>query len=316
MVDDGKNHKPVSSSSRRSFLKIGTGVLAGAVVASVVGIPLAGAKPTNADALQTELNLTKSQLNTATTQVTALQGKVGSLQTQTSSLQVELDTLTAFLTLSTDEQSLVEAIAETIIPTDSNGPGAKEAGVIYFIDRQLASDYGKNGNMYRLGPFVLPGETGPITVQGITYTGGSMFSVPGQGTQYQYGMLLRDFWRYGLDAVETYCNSAYGGNFETLSSADQVQALTDLSNNKPTSFNDIIPADFFYEVFFMTWCGFLMDPLYGGNQNMVGWTLTAFNGTNQGNFYGEGLTTAELMVASTPTRLQPASLGQFQKGSP
>ncbi len=57
-----------------------------------------------------------------------------------------------------------------------------------------------------------------------------------------------------------------------------------------------------------------MDPSYGGNINMVGWKLVAFNGTNMGNFYGEGLHSVDLMVANKPTRLQPASLGQFQKG--
>ncbi len=55
------------------------------------------------------------------------------------------------------------------------------------------------------------------------------------GMQYQYHNNFREFFRYGLDAFETYCNSAYGENFETLSAANQVQALTDLYNNKPTS---------------------------------------------------------------------------------
>ena len=91
--------------------------------------------------------------------------------------------------------------------------------------------------------------------------------------------------------------------------------MTDLADNKPTSFNDIVPSDFFNEVFFMTWCGFLMDPLYGGNQGMVGWELIGFNGVNMGNFYGEGHTTKQLMVATTPTRLKPASLAQFQQAA-
>jgi len=108
---------------------------------------------------------------------------------------------------------------------------------------------------------------------------------------------------------------AYGGNFETLSAANQLAALTDLANNKPTSFNGLVPSDFFNEVFFMTWCGFLMDPLWGGNQGMVGWELTGFNGVNMGNFYGEGMTTKQLMVSTTPTRLKPASLAQFQAAS-
>src|SRR5207302_9991061 len=52
------------------------------------------------------------------------------------------------------EQTLVEAIVETIIPSDSSGPGAKEAGVIYFIDRQLAADYGQSANMFRDAPHI------------------------------------------------------------------------------------------------------------------------------------------------------------------
>ena len=64
--------------------------------------------------------------------------------------------MTGFVTLSTTEQSLLSAIAHAMIPTDSNGPSANEAGVIYFIDRQLATDYGKSAHMYMQGPFVPP----------------------------------------------------------------------------------------------------------------------------------------------------------------
>ena len=35
-----------------------------------------------------------------------------------------------------------------------------------------------------------------------------------------------------------------------------------------------------------------------------------------GNFYGEGHTSQELMVATTPTRLKPASLAQLQGNNP
>jgi hypothetical protein len=66
----------------------------------------------------------------------------------------------------------------------------------------------------------------------------------------------------------------------------------------------------------MTWAGFGMDPVYGGNKNMVGWLYTGFNGVNQGNFYGEGMTTKEIMVNPNPITLKPASLGMYQKGSP
>lgn len=42
----------------------------------------------------------------------------------------------AFAVLSADEAADIEAMAERIIPSDET-PGAKEAGVIYFIDRSL-----------------------------------------------------------------------------------------------------------------------------------------------------------------------------------
>jgi hypothetical protein len=66
----------------------------------------------------------------------------------------------------------------------------------------------------------------------------------------------------------------------------------------------------------MVWNGFWVDPVYGGNKNMVGWAYVGFYGTNTGNFYGEGYNSKQLMVATTPITLMPASLGQLQKGSP
>jgi hypothetical protein len=99
-----------------------------------------------------------------------------------------------------------------------------------------------------------------------------------------------------------------------------MQVLLDLWAGKPTTFTDnygnsINPVDFAYELSFMTWAGFLMDPLYGGNQNMVGWQYVGFNGVNLGNAYGEGLSQKNLMLATTPTRLKPASLAQYQQAA-
>ena len=35
------------------------------------------------------------------------------------------------------QAAIIQAAAARMIPTDENGPGATEAGVVYFIDRQL-----------------------------------------------------------------------------------------------------------------------------------------------------------------------------------
>src|SRR2546421_3553800 len=40
-----------------------------------------------------------------------------------------------------------------LIPADELGPGAKEAGVAYFIDRQLVGGWGTMAKMYRQGPW-------------------------------------------------------------------------------------------------------------------------------------------------------------------
>jgi hypothetical protein len=37
--------------------------------------------------------------------------------------------------------------------TDGNGPGATEAGVVHFIDRQPAAEYGFSIQRYNLGPY-------------------------------------------------------------------------------------------------------------------------------------------------------------------
>jgi flagellar biosynthesis chaperone FliJ len=386
MADSSQKPK---EADRRTFLKIGAGVVAGAAIATVVEVPYyssviggnSSSSSSSVASLQSQLSSTQEQLSSTAAQLNAAQGQVTSLNNQLSStqqaltsansqlsgvssqlsstqqaltsangqvtslqgqvssansqittlqsavtsansqasaLQVQVDTVTGFTYLNADEQSLLSAILPVIIPSDSNGPGANEAGVIYFIDRQLGSDYGTSGTMYMQGPYVIQGQPGPITVEGITYPNGSPAHGLEAGDRYQYGFDLRFFWRYGLEALQTYANTAYGGNYETLSASNQSQVLTDLWNNKPSleQFNYILPLDFAYELFFVTWCGFLTDPLYGGNRNMVGWKYTAFNGVNMGNFYGEGHTTKQLMVATTPTRLQPASLAQYQKGSP
>jgi gluconate 2-dehydrogenase gamma chain len=53
---------------------------------------------------------------------------------------------------------LIAAACERIFPSDDSGPGAKEAGVIIYIDRQLAGPYGRDRYRYTKGPFV---ESGP-----------------------------------------------------------------------------------------------------------------------------------------------------------
>lgn len=47
----------------------------------------------------------------------------------------------------------VSAAAARIFPADETGPGANEAGVTIYIDRQLAGRYGKDAFRYSQGPY-------------------------------------------------------------------------------------------------------------------------------------------------------------------
>jgi gluconate 2-dehydrogenase gamma chain len=52
------------------------------------------------------------------------------------------------------EARVVAAACERIFPSDHSGPGATEAGVVIYIDRQLAGPYGRDKYRYRKAPFV------------------------------------------------------------------------------------------------------------------------------------------------------------------
>ena len=53
-----------------------------------------------------------------------------------------------------DEALTIAAACARIFPTDEFSPGANEAAVVIYIDRQLAGGYGKDRYRYTRGPFV------------------------------------------------------------------------------------------------------------------------------------------------------------------
>jgi gluconate 2-dehydrogenase gamma chain len=52
------------------------------------------------------------------------------------------------------QAAVVEAACERIMPADENGPGAKDTGVVIYIDRQLAGPWGHDKYRYTQAPFV------------------------------------------------------------------------------------------------------------------------------------------------------------------
>jgi gluconate 2-dehydrogenase gamma chain len=53
----------------------------------------------------------------------------------------------------TREALIIAAAANRIFPSDESGPGAPEANVVVYIDRQLAGPYGRDRFRYRRPPF-------------------------------------------------------------------------------------------------------------------------------------------------------------------
>ena len=77
-----------------------------------------------------------------------LAGEPFRLQAQDGNVKVPLRFFTAA------EARVIAAACERIFPSDANGPGAKEAGVVIYIDRQLAGPYGADKYRYTKGAFV------------------------------------------------------------------------------------------------------------------------------------------------------------------
>jgi gluconate 2-dehydrogenase gamma chain len=154
------------------------------------------------------------------------------------------------------EAAFVEAAVERLIPTDALGPGAREAGVAFYIDQQLVGQFGYAAKMYRQGPWMADAS--------------SDFG-------YQLPLTPRDVYRLGIAATNAYCNKTYGKAFDKLDGAHQDDVLTALDRAQ-LSF-DSVPAKAFFEMLYgNTVEGFFVDPLYGGNRNKVGWKLVGFPG--------------------------------------
>lgn len=155
------------------------------------------------------------------------------------------------------EARFIEAAVERLIPSDPEWPGAAWAGVLYFIDRQLAGAYGAGARMYLKGPWVPDAP-------------------PQQG--YQLRHTPAELYRIGIEETRQHCRQAYGGReFWELGEPVMDEVLTGLE--KGTITLPSLPAPVFFETLLAnTVEGYLADPAYGGNRDMVGWRMIGFPG--------------------------------------
>lgn len=157
---------------------------------------------------------------------------------------------------SPEEARFVEAAVDRLIPADDAWAGAVWAGVVNFIDRQLAGAYGAGARMYLEGPWDL-GE-------------------PEQG--YQLPFTPAELYRKGIQEVrEWVAEREDETEFWDLSQSTQSDILRMLESGEVPL--PSMPSSVFFETLLAnTIEGWFADPAYGGNRDMISWRMIGFPG--------------------------------------
>lgn len=189
----------------------------------------------------------------------------------------------AMLFLTDAEVTFLEAAVDVMIPADDSGPGGVEAGVVAFLDRQLAGAWGNGARMYLNGPW---GE-----------------GLPQQG--YQLPLTPAALFRAALPEVEAAVRADGGSSFAELPAArrDALLAGLDKGDVKLTS----VPGTVFMELLRTSVVeGYFADPAYGGNRAMAAWRMIGYPGAR--GAYVDDIERSR----GKPFRAEPVSLADLQ----
>lgn len=186
-----------------------------------------------------------------------------------------------YMFLSQAEVAFLDAAVSHLIPKDELGPGAKEAGVTYFIDQQLFGGYGSMARKYTQGPW--PEGT------------------PQQG--YQSPLTPAAVYRAGIRDTNAYCRKTWGKSFDALAHAQQDEVLKGLDGGK-IELEQVRSQFFFNMLLANTIEGFFADPVYGGNRDKAGWKLVGFPGV-------AAVYTPFIEKHNVPYRARPVSIGDI-----
>jgi len=190
----------------------------------------------------------------------------------------------SYLYLLEPEIRFLEAAVEHLIPTDELGPGARDAGVVVYIDRQLAGTWGVHGRQYRGGPW--------------------MEGTPQQG--YQSRFTPQEVYRIAIREINQHCKAEFDRPFAQLAGDRQLRLLEQLEKDEIAL--PSLSSKFFFDLLWRnTEEGYFADPLYGGNRDKVGWKLLGFPGVPSGQY-------RELVTSSEPYHAEPVSVLDVQTG--
>jgi len=157
------------------------------------------------------------------------------------------------------EAAFIEAAVGRLIPNDPVGPGAVEANVPFFLDRQLAGPFGRGDHFYLGGPW--PKGTAEQGYQ-------SRFS-PAQ------------LYRAAIAAIDRHVGASLGAaTFAALAAQDQDKLLKELENGDVALDGGVDSKTFFAMLLQNTKEGYFSDPIYGGNKDMAAWKMIGFPGAH------------------------------------
>jgi gluconate 2-dehydrogenase gamma chain len=181
------------------------------------------------------------------------------------------------------EWAFLNAFVDRLIPHDEVGPGAVEAGVPVFIDKQMGTRYGHGGLWYMHGPFV----KAPATLG------------------YQLNLTPRQLYQQGIKAADAAIAAAHGKNFAALDAATQDTVLDALATGK-LDIGDNPPAGILFgHIWQNTQEGYFSDPSYGGNRNASAWSMIGFPGAR--GDYLEWVDQYGKKYPYPPTTIEPAA---------
>jgi gluconate 2-dehydrogenase gamma chain len=161
--------------------------------------------------------------------------------------------------LNPSEVEFLTAAVDRLIPTDATGPSASEAGVVVFLDRQLAGDYGNGAHFYLEGPW----QTGTAS----------------QG--YQSRFTPAQFYRHAIPAIEqAVARIQNGKTFKELAAPAQDSLLKQMEAGHLKLDGPIGSKPFFTMLLQNVLEGYFSDPIYGGNKDAAAWKMIGFPGAH------------------------------------
>ena len=161
--------------------------------------------------------------------------------------------------LNPGEVGFLIAAVDRMIPADPTGPSGSEAGVVFFIDRQLAGEYGSGARFYLEGPWQKGTES--------------------QG--YQSRFTPAQFYRRAIAAIEQAVGRSDNGKAFKDVPADRQDALLKQMESGELKLDGPITSKAFFTMFLQNVLeGYFSDPIYGGNKDGAAWKMIGFPGAH------------------------------------